>query len=66
MTYLVIALAVIPIFILMHIGMKQGYSAWAEKEANRRSQEMYKRYIDSTKFVINPKITIEYTDETKG
>lgn len=63
MIVVVIALGAIVLMIIA--GVKQGYSAWAEEEAERRAKERVKEYISCLRIEVSPVMRVEFIDETK-
>ena len=52
------------IVFLIAAGMYEGFSAWALDEAERRTERLYKQYVEETKFVIEQTVRVEFVDDT--
>ena len=64
---MIVIAILIPFLIIVFLiaaGMYEGFSAWALSEAERRTEKMYKQYIEETKFVIEQILRVEFVDET--
>lgn len=65
MSFIAILAACTVITLLMHAGMKCGYGAWAEREAEKRAEQKIRDYLQSIEIRVNQRVSVEFIDETK-
>ena len=65
MRFLIILAACSIITFFMHLGMRCGYGAWAEREAERRANKKVREYLRQIEIRVNQRIEVQFYDETK-
>lgn len=66
MTFIVTLIACSVITVFMHLGMRCGYSAWAEKEAEKRAEKKIRSYLESIEIRVNQRVKVVFYDETNN